>query len=335
MTRSHLPKRVYLKHGAYYFVDASMKWHKLCREREGLPTMYRALATLTDKMTREGMMAEAVTEWLDDPRRKWSTQTRKTHEAMGQVIASAFREFHVRDVTAADIVEFLQPWVRDDKARMHNRYKTCLFQIMKVAELKGWRDGANPAHTVPGMATPGRQQIVTDTDIAKLKKCALIGKDGDKTESGPALVKMIDIALLTGQRIGDMLAMRWQDVTEAGLYVAQNKSGGRVRLLIEWSPALRAAIEACATGTDRIGHLIKTSTGSPYTYWGIRSAWVRTRERAGLEHLNIHDLRGRAGADMTDAHGKEAAQKLLGHKNLRMTEHYIENKTVKKVKPAG
>jgi hypothetical protein len=43
---SHLPKRVYLRRGAYYFVDYAEKWHKLGRD---LPTMYRRLADYLDE----------------------------------------------------------------------------------------------------------------------------------------------------------------------------------------------------------------------------------------------------------------------------------------------
>ena len=43
MKRS-LPKRTYLKHGAWYYIDMQRKWHRLCAVSAGLPSMYRALA---------------------------------------------------------------------------------------------------------------------------------------------------------------------------------------------------------------------------------------------------------------------------------------------------
>lgn len=337
--RRTLPTRVYEKHGAYHYVDHSNKWHRLCAVREGLPVMYRALATVTEKLQRDGMVSEAVQEWLDDPRNKWSVKTRTEYEAMGKVIADAFCEFHCTEVTEAICAQFLETWAAQGKARMHNRYKSALIQILRKAALKGWRSGSNPAREVPGMSTPGRKQFVSDDAIAKVKAAAMIGKDGKPTDSGPALCRMIDLALLTGQRVSDILKIRWQDVTDEGLYIEQGK--GKVRLLIEWTPALRQVVDSCAEGTERIGHLLKktrggkTAPGSAYTYWGIRSAWVRACERAGIEldMLHIHDMRGRAGMDKRDADGKEAAQALLGHTNLRTTEHYIEGKTIKRVKP--
>lgn len=344
MIRRTLPPRVYEKHGAYYFVDHSHKWHRLCAVREGLPVMYRALASKTERVQREGMVPEAVAEWLDDPRHKWSFKTRKEYESMGKVISAAFQEFHCSEVTTANCAEFLEAWAQKGQARMHNRYKTAMNQVFRKAALKGWRTEANPVREVPGMSTPGRKQVVTDEDIARLKASALTGEDGRPTASGPAIVKMIDLAMLTGQRISDVLKMRWQDVTKDGLYVEQGKGDGRVRILFEWTPALSAAIDACAQGTDRVGHLIKktrqgskkaSQPGSRYTYSGIRSAWVRACARAKIDlaSFHIHDMRGRAGVDKVEAEGKEKAQALLGHANMRTTEHYVEGKTIKKVKP--
>jgi integrase len=92
-------------------------------------------------------------------------------------------------------------------------------------------------------------------------------------------------------------------------------------------------VEACSTG-QKIGHLLKTSTGSPYTYAGLRSAWDRCCKRAGVVDLHIHDLRGRAGVDALEGSDLEAARALLGHRTQRMTAHYTHGKHVPKVKPA-
>lgn len=334
MRKTRLPNRVYEKHGSFYYVDMARKWHKLCRVRDGLPSMYRELARLTVEIDRPGMMPQCVQAWLDDPRLKWSAGHRKINEAIGEVISESMAEFHCTQVNEKVCHDFLEDWV--GKPRMHNRYRTCLIQILQRAAVKGWRTGSNPAREVPPMQTKGRHQRVTDADIARVKAAAMVGKDGRPTDSGPPLCKMIDLALLTGQRISDIIKMRWQDVSADGLHVVQNKGGGRRRILIEWSDALRAAVDACADGTDRIGHLLKKSDGGPYKYWGIRSAWVRACARAEIPliEFHIHDMRGRAGVDKAKKDGKEATQQLLGHGSMAMTEHYIEDKEDVVVSPS-
>lgn len=52
----------------------------------------------------------------------------------------------------------------------------------------------------------------------------------------------MDIAYITGQRIGDVMGIRYADISETGLYVEQEKT--RARVLIARNPELSAAVES-------------------------------------------------------------------------------------------
>jgi integrase len=54
----------------------------------------------------------------------------------------------------------------------------------------------------------------------------------------------------------------------------------------------------------------------------FRRDWVRARQAVGLPELRFHDLRHTAGTRITRQRGIKAAQKLLGHADLRTTERY-------------
>lgn len=325
MTRKDgLPRRVYLRHAAYYFVTLEGKWLRLSAEKHGLPAMYRALARLTEREATSDRMPAVIARWLESKRAEWATKTATDQDRIAGVMGEAFRDFRPDQVTTPVCAQYLKTFAA--MPRTHNLHRTMLRQVLAFAALEGLREGFNPIDNVPTKKVAGRKRAVSDADIVAIKAGAL-----GATRNGPALVQMIDLALLTGQRIGDIIKLRWQDVTSAGVYVQQGKTGER--LLIEWSPALRKAIKACERG-DKIGHVLRTQSGTGYRYAGIRSAWIRACERAGIEDVNIHDLRGRAGMDKRDADGLEGAKNLLGHKSLKMTEHYIDGKATRKVKPA-
>lgn len=325
--KNGLPRRVYERHGAWHFVDLAGKWHKLARVADGLPAMYRALAKLQD-VHRDGLLPAVIADWLKTKRPAWSASTKRNSERIAAEISAAFREFRPADVTTPDCARYLATLA--DRPRTHNQHRDILRQVLAHAAVQGLREGHNPIDNIKGKSTPGRRRVVADAEIQAIRTAATAGQRQDG--AGRALVQMLDLALLTGQRIGDLLALRWQDVTEAGIHVQQGKTGER--LLIEWTPALRSTVEACATGTTRIGHLIKTSSGGPYTYAGMRSAWDRVCKKAGVQDLHIHDLRGRAGVDAMQAGDLESARALLGHRTQRMTAHYTRGKHVPKVKPA-
>lgn len=325
--KNGLPRRVYLHHGAYYYVDLLRKWHRLSTEKDGMPAMYRALAQLQDAQTGDRIPV-VISGWLTTKRPSWSVSQKRNIERVASEISAAFSEFRPGDVTTPDCAEYLGTLA--DRPRTHNIHRDVLRQVLAYAAVRGLREGHNPVDNISGLSTPGRRRIVTDAEIEAIRASAVTGHQG--TEGGRGLLQMLDLALITGQRIGDLINLRWQDVTEAGLMIEQGKTGAR--LVIEWTPALRAAVDACADGTTRIGRLLKTRTGGPYTYAGMRSAWVRVCKRAGIEDLNIHDLRGRAGVDALMAGDLESARALLGHQTQRMTAHYTRGKHIPKVRPA-
>jgi integrase len=329
MTRSDMPRRVYLRHGAYYFVTPAGKWLRLCREKDGLPAMYRALGRITDNEATSDRMPAVIARWLDSKRAEWADKTAKDSDRIAHTMSKRFAEFSPAQVTTPICAQYLKTYAA--QARTHNMHRTMLSQVLAFAAVEGLREGHNPVANIAPKPMQARRRIVTDDEVTALKASALL-----QSRNGEALVRMIDLALLTGQRIGDVLRMRWQDVGPDGVTVSQGKGKGAVRLLIEWSPALRAAVDACADDSDRIGHLLKTQSGHGYRYAGIRSAWVRACERAGIEDLNIHDLRGRAGVDALEGAGQDvrAAQRLLGHSGEAMTRGYVEGKYAKRVKPA-
>lgn len=67
MIKSDLPKRVYEKDGSYYYVTAigkKRKWTKLCRVKQGLPALYRAIAELTATDTMDDSITRLIGDWL-------------------------------------------------------------------------------------------------------------------------------------------------------------------------------------------------------------------------------------------------------------------------------
>ncbi|MEY2687538.1 MAG: hypothetical protein RL375_1736 [Pseudomonadota bacterium] len=329
MTRKGgLPRRVYLKHGRYYFVTLEGQWVALTREREGLPLLYRALAALQDGEVRGDYMPAVIARWSTERESEeaWAPSTKRNMDRVTRHLAARFGNHRPADITALVVREYLKPL--RGTARTHNLHRSVLRQVLAYAAAEGLRDGHNPCDDVPQRKTPGRSRIVTDAEVKAIKAALMTASRG-----GQAHCLMIDLCMLTGQRISDVLKMRWQDVTDDGLLVDQGKTG--TRMMIEWSAPLKAAVDACADGRDRIGHLLVQSTGQPYRYAGVRSAWVRALAKAGITDLNIHDLRGRAGADVADEAGPYAAQKLLGHDSIRTTEHYIAGKTRRRAQAPG
>lgn len=117
------------------------------------------------------------------------------------------------------------------------------------------------------------------------------------------------IALYTGARRGEILAMRPEDVGKTELTIhARNTKTLRTRVIPIVKP-LRPWLK----------HL-----PLPYKdYEGLKSGFQRGREKAGMEHVNFHDLR-HSCASILVASGADlyTVSKILGHSAITTTQRY-------------
>ncbi|MFA9218129.1 MAG: tyrosine-type recombinase/integrase [Sphingomonadaceae bacterium] len=59
------------------------------------------------------------------------------------------------------------------------------------------------------------------------------------------------------------------------------------------------------------------------TVGGVKSAWRRARVKAGMQHVNFHDLRHSCASIMLSLGvGLYTISKILGHANIQTTQRY-------------
>ena len=71
--------------------------------------------------------------------------------------------------------------------------------------------------------------------------------------------------------------------------------------------------------------------GKPYTYYGFRSNFERTRKKAKVEDVRFHDIRAKAVTDATNQGRK--AQSFSLHKTEAEAEAYVKLRDVPVVVP--
>jgi integrase len=142
------------------------------------------------------------------------------------------------------------------------------------------------------------------------------------------LAVAIDLAVSTGQRRGDLLALRRDQLTDQGIVFKQSKTGAGV--LIEWSDDLRAIVDRAKRLAPQIPgeYLIRSRRGKPYTAAGFSAIWQRAMAKhvkAGGMRFSFHDLRSVSADGAATA---EEAQARLGHASVATTRrHYLRGVT--------
>lgn len=140
----------------------------------------------------------------------------------------------------------------------------------------------------------------------------------------PQLRAIMDVCYLTGQRIGDVLAIRLVDISREGIAFQQEKTGKR--LTVAMTPEIEEAIGRAKGLHSNIRGLtlFHGRGGRPLSYYGVRSAFQRACKRAGVEDAILHDLRAKAATDARKQ-GKNATH-LLGHSTESTTTRYLRSR---------
>jgi integrase len=126
------------------------------------------------------------------------------------------------------------------------------------------------------------------------------------------------LCLGTGQRIGDVLRMRWSDIEDGAIRVKQGKTGNE--LWIPLTPRLGRLLDASAR---RGFGIVVGEDGRPLSYRRAAYAVDAIHKQAGTRGLTIHGLRHSTAAELAEAGCTDAQiAAVTGHKSLRMVAKY-------------
>ncbi len=161
---------------------------------------------------------------------------------------------------------------------------------------------------------------------------------------------IIRLMLLTGMRPGEAVIMRGTNVSTAGnsiehglsnardaeVSTAMNGKSGQTTWLYkpdshknQWRGHTRSIVLGpqaikLILPFMRDGHLFLTRLGKPYTTNSLLHAVYAACDRAGVERWSPNQLRHRAATLCYERFGIETTQEMLGHKDPRTTEGYVD-----------
>ncbi len=115
-------------------------------------------------------------------------------------------------------------------------------------------------------------------------------------EAPLSLQQALMLALYTGQRQGDILAMGWGHYDGEWLRFRQQKTGTLMEMPVHRD------LKAMLDGMEKTATVILTTeTGRPWRGGHFRTKWREVTLRAGLDGLHFHDLRGTAATRLQEA----------------------------------
>jgi site-specific recombinase XerD len=349
-TNRGLPRRVYIKFNAYYYVapvkirDPKTKelktWIRLCSLDEGEVVMLNRLAELLGSKTHvEGTMPHLCAEFKAHKLGKYTKETRAQYSQYLDVIADEFEAFQVIEVTTKEFADFLREKFADkpNTARKYGALASKLFRYA-VSGLGLRQDNPIDQLDLGDFETERRTVLLTHDQVQRIRAAGMYSKKRKDTgqslptASGPMFACIVDMAYLLWARAIDIRTMKESQI-EGGYIRLQpsktKKSSGKV-VDIEITPAIQNVINrarAIKKGYEIISpYLFPTQKGTPYAKTGLISMWDRAKERAGItDDVTFKDLRSLGATDAAKA-GKQMAeiQKRLVHTTSKTSEIYIK-----------
>lgn len=349
-----LPRRVYEKHGSYWFVDRQRVWYKLSRVSDGEAKMYLALAARLETHSLTSVPA-AIGAFKNEYLPTLAACTRKEHARLLDIAANEFEKFEVGDVQPSDIARSVKNlYANRPTAARH--YKARLSTFFRWTVTQGLRND-NPCREVWLKAPPKRDRYISDDELLDIRTALLLGDDMKPTPSGEMVRCFVDLCYLTAQRPTDVRRLLLTQIRDDAIAFRPSKTAhsSGARVLVPLTPSIREVLErakACGAsyheGSKRSGnvksiYVIHSLDGNAYTMSGLRSAWVRAVSRArkkyveNCEHegiapsdtylvgVTIKDLRPKALTDAERAgYTIEELKTAAAHASVTTTEGYVK-----------
>lgn len=205
----------------------------------------------------------------------------------------------------------LSEWMEVTKGKIQrNRSLAVLSAVYQKAVRKYFLAKVNPCREVDRHESKPRDRYITDDEYEQVKALA------------PLRVQLaMELALLTGQRQGDIVGMKWTQIQDMAIHIRQGKTGKKLAITI--TPALEKALDRCWQlpngGQEGGEYVITRKQGGRYTSEGFRACWQRVAKKwrkSGKENLTYHDLRAK---NASDSGSLEVAMQRLGHTSMAMT----------------
>jgi integrase len=277
--------------------------------------------------------ADAAAEWLryvEHDRKRRASTIEDYRNVVRHNLLPEFGETPLEQITTDWIDAYRAGLVAEGRLsdRTINKLLVLLHGIFRRAQRVYGLPG-NPVAAVERQPVQrsGEFEVLSPGEVAALARAA-------ESEQDAAL---FITAAFTGLRLGELLALRWQDVDFAKHLVHVRRAfthrqlgppkSGRVR-----SVPLMDDVARALDGLSRREHFIDpedlvfpSTVGTPLDDSRLRRRFYRALERAGLKRIRFHDLRHSFGTLAVQVFPLSDVRAYMGHADIQTTMVYVHH----------
>ncbi|MBT2048691.1 phage integrase Arm DNA-binding domain-containing protein [Enterobacter asburiae] len=304
----------------------------------------RQILSVNDRLARmKGKRTDiTVTEWIDkyiviQEERLKNNELRPNSFRQKNKPLRLFREHcgmrYLKDIETIDIAEITDAIKNDGFSRMAQVVRIVLVDVFKEAQHAGYvPPGYNPA-----MATKQPRHKVTRQRLS-LEEWKSIYEAAETMQ--PYLQCGMLLALVTGQRLGDICRMKFSDIWDDMLHIEQEKTSSKLAIPLDLKCdalglTLRDVVSKCrdAVISKYLVHFRHSTSqatrGDSVSSSSLTTSFKKARNKCGIEWEKgtaptFHEQRS-LSERLYEAQGVDT-QKLLGHKSPQQTAKYHDDR---------
>ena len=309
-TNAHLPKYVTVIHGSYWYRPPGQDAKRIAKVGDER-ALYQFMAGVALPTGPVVTLSDVFDRYIRDVIPTLAPRTQTDYLRHIKILRAWCGHMRPDDLQPRDVIRFLD--VPKGKIQ-RNRQVAVLSAVYSKAVGKWCEAEKNPCAHVERNPHQHRSRYVTDEEYLAFYQIA------------PPRVRLaMDLALVTGQRQGDLLRLKWDAVTPDGIKFEPSKTARKTgkKIIVGLSPTLSAILERCRRLLPDLPreYVLRTRTGRPYTSEGFRACWQRAMRKAkklGLvkERWTFHDLRAKC---VSDSGSLQEAFERAAHQSMNMT----------------
>ncbi|EPJ0883756.1 TPA: phage integrase Arm DNA-binding domain-containing protein [Citrobacter freundii] len=302
----------------------------------------RQILAISDRIATSKGKAITTSTWLDryqaiqDDRLKSGDIRLNTYKQKAKPVSLLRERAGMKLISAVDvrdIAQLLDEYISAGQPRMAQVVRSVLIDVFKEAQ----HYGEVPPSYNPALATkqPRRKITRQRLSLEEWKKIFDIA-DANHRYMGNAML----LALVTGQRLGDISRMKFSDIWDDYLHIVQEKTGSKIAIplslrlkAINWS--LRDVVARCRdyAVSPYLVHFFRSTSqaerGAQVKSNTLTMNFSKARDLAGIDWgegapATFHEQRS-----LSERLYKEQGldtQKLLGHKTQQQTDRYHDDR---------
>ncbi|MCP8775711.1 site-specific integrase [Escherichia coli] len=302
----------------------------------------RQILAISDRIATSKGKAITTSTWLDryqaiqDDRLKSGDIRLNTYKQKAKPVSLLRERAGMKLISAVDvrdIAQLLEEYISAGQPRMAQVVRSVLIDVFKEAQ----HYGEVPPGYNPALATkqPRRKITRQRLSLEEWQKIFDIA-DASHRYMGNAML----LALVTGQRLGDISKMKFSDIWDDHLHIIQEKTRSKIAIplslrlnAINWS--LRDVVARCRdyAVSPYLVHFFRTTSqaerGAQVKANTLTMNFSKARDLAGIDWgegspATFHEQRS-LSERLYEAQGVDT-QKLLGHKSPNQTAKYHDDR---------